>query len=133
MNKQKFLFLLSLVTLIWKFADIKCIDPNRPFSERSSFAQTKAQNKEKNMPDLFSLFSTKEKSAQPMFNFFLEENRNLWMHRTKNNEMKRNMRRRFADFLELRQNDISRFHELMVIQNEQINVIKNVLLSFEGI
>lgn len=68
-----------------------------------------------------------------MFNFFLEENRNLWLRRTKNNEANRNTRRRFADFQELRQNDFSRFHELMGIQNEQMNILKNAMLSMEEV
>ncbi|ANQ10230.1 Uncharacterized protein PCOAH_00044970 [Plasmodium coatneyi] len=133
MNKAQFLFLLSVISLLWKGADIKCSAPTGAAPKGPSFAQTKAQSAEKNMPDLFSLFSAKPKSAQPMFNFFLEENRNLWLHRTKNNEANRNTRRRFSDFQELRQNDLSRFHELMSIQNEQMNMLKNAILSMEEV
>ncbi|SBS86465.1 conserved Plasmodium protein, unknown function [Plasmodium ovale curtisi] len=81
-------------------------------------------------PTLFNLFSAKA-GPQPTVNFFLEENRNLWLYRRVNNEENRNRRRAFADFQELRQNDLLRFHELMITQNEQIKAttLKQLLRS----
>ncbi|ETW58598.1 hypothetical protein PFBG_05685 [Plasmodium falciparum 7G8] len=44
---------------------------------------------------------------------------------------KRSVRRNFADFQEIRQNDLIRFHELMVVQNEQMKIIKDKLLRMK--
>ncbi|EUD69303.1 hypothetical protein C922_00166 [Plasmodium inui San Antonio 1] len=84
MNKAKFLFLLSLISLLWKGADIKCSAPIGVAPEGPSFAETKVQ-----IP--------------------------------------------LTMLDKLRQNDFSRFHELMGIQNEQMNILKNAMLSMEEV
>ncbi|CRG94814.1 conserved Plasmodium protein, unknown function [Plasmodium gallinaceum] len=129
MNTAKLFCLFFLLMLINVIKDTKCSDEKEKFSQNISFLQSKIKNGEKNMPGIFDLFSVKPNSAQPNFNFFLEENRNFWLRRTLNDEKNRNIRRNFADFQELRQNDLLRFEELMIIQNEQINIIKNIIYS----
>ncbi|SBT80319.1 conserved Plasmodium protein, unknown function [Plasmodium malariae] len=133
MNRARFFLLFLLIVLLHKITDTKCSGNGEPSSQDPRLTQTKLESTENNMPSIFSLFSAKPKDVQKNVNFFLEENRNLWLRRTLNNEKSRNMRRTFADFQELRQNDILRFNELMVIQNEQINMLKNVILSIKEI
>ncbi|CRH01307.1 conserved Plasmodium protein, unknown function [Plasmodium relictum] len=128
MNITKLLFLF-LIMLVNEIKGAKCSNEKEKFSQNISFIQSKIKNDEKIMPGTFDLFSAKPTSIQPNFNFFLEENSNFWLRRTLNNEKNRNIRRNFADFQELRQNDILRFQELMIIQNEQIKMIKSVIFS----
>ncbi|VWU50348.1 conserved protein, unknown function [Hepatocystis sp. ex Piliocolobus tephrosceles] len=84
---------------------------------------------EKSMPEIFNLFSVKAGAGKRTLNLIINENRNLWLRRILNSEKNRSMRKDFADFQEMRQNDISRFHKLLIIQNKQIDTIKNALLS----
>ncbi|SPJ12985.1 conserved Plasmodium protein, unknown function [Plasmodium sp. DRC-Itaito] len=91
----------------------------------------KLKNQENSAPDISNLFSIKSTNKKPTFNFFLEENRNVWLRRILNNERRRSVRRNFADFQEIRQNDFMRFHELMVVQNEQMKIIKDKLLRMK--
>ncbi|SBT42340.1 hypothetical protein POVWA2_044280 [Plasmodium ovale wallikeri] len=144
MHKSKVFFLLSLLMLICGITGIKISRKTEAAPEKTSFTQTTggshervgdreaavgvATNVGKSAPTLFNLFSAKA-GPQPTLNFFLEENRNLWLYRTLNNEENRNRRRAFADFQELRQNDLLRFHELMITQNEQIIMLKKAMSS----
>ncbi|SCP05665.1 conserved Plasmodium protein, unknown function [Plasmodium ovale] len=123
MHKSKVFFLLSLLMLICEITGIKISRKTEAAPEKTIFTQTTSSS-----PTLFNLFSAKA-GPQPTVNFFLEENRNLWLYRRVNNEENRNRRRAFADFQELRQNDLLRFHELMITQNEQISMLKKAMSS----
>ncbi|SOV83622.1 conserved Plasmodium protein, unknown function [Plasmodium sp. gorilla clade G3] len=126
MNILKLVLLYPLIMLLTH--NIKIQSLNIKGKEQNN---QKLKNQENSAPDIFNLFSIKSTNKKPTFNFFLEENRNVWLRRILNNERRRSVRRNFADFQEIRQNDLIRFHELMVVQNEQIKIIKDKLLRIK--
>ncbi|EAA15956.1 hypothetical protein [Plasmodium yoelii yoelii] len=118
MNKIKTFLFFHLAILFLKIVDITCSKKNDVLYANPKFSQSTGSGGVKSTEQIVpSLFSEKIETPQPTINFFLEENRN--------------MRKKFADFQELRQNDILRFHELMAIQNEQMHMIKNLLLAMD--
>ncbi|CZU00314.1 hypothetical protein C923_05737 [Plasmodium falciparum UGT5.1] len=126
MNVLKLVLLFPLIMLLTH--NIKIQSLNIKGKEQN---HQKLKSQENSAPDIFNLFSIKSTNKKPTFNFFLEENRNVWLRRILNNERKRSVRRNFADFQEIRQNDLIRFHELMVVQNEQMKIIKDKLLRMK--
>ncbi|KNG74882.1 hypothetical protein PFMG_01000 [Plasmodium falciparum IGH-CR14] len=126
MNVLKLVLLFPLIMLLTH--NIKIQSLNIKGKEQNP---QKLKSQENSAPDIFNLFSIKSTNKKPTFNFFLEENRNVWLRRILNNERKRSVRRNFADFQEIRQNDLIRFHELMVVQNEQMKIIKDKLLRMK--
>ncbi|EUT79142.1 hypothetical protein PFAG_05713 [Plasmodium falciparum Santa Lucia] len=126
MNVLKLVLLFPLIMLLTH--NIKIQSLNIKGKEQN---HQKLKSQENSAPDIFNLFSIKSTNKKPTFNFFLEENRNVWLRRILNNERKRSVRRNFADFQEIRQNYLIRFHELMVVQNEQMKIIKDKLLRMK--
>ncbi|CAD2100802.1 conserved Plasmodium protein, unknown function [Plasmodium vinckei lentum] len=132
MNKIKTFLFFHLAILFLKIIDITCSKKNDVLYANPKFSQSTGSGGVKNTEQIVpSLFSEKVETPQPTINFFLEENRNASLRLKLANEGNRNIRKKFADFQELRQNDILRFHELMAIQNEQIHMIKNLLLAMD--
>ncbi|KEG04680.1 conserved Plasmodium protein, unknown function [Plasmodium vinckei vinckei] len=132
MNKIKTFLFFHLAILFLKIIDITCSKKNDVLYANPKFSQSTGSGGVKSTEQIVpSLFSEKVETPQPTINFFLEENRNASLHLKLANEGNRNIRKKFADFQEMRQNDILRFHELMAIQNEQIHMIKNLLLAMD--
>ncbi|CXI94468.1 conserved Plasmodium protein, unknown function [Plasmodium berghei] len=132
MNKIKTFLFFHLAILFLKIVDITCSKKNDVLYANPKFSQSTGNGGVKSTEKIVpSLFSEKVETPQPTINFFLEENRNASLRLKLTNEDNRKIRKKFADFQELRQNDILRFHELMAIQNEQIHMIKNLLLAMD--
>ncbi|CAD2111673.1 hypothetical protein YYG_03544 [Plasmodium vinckei petteri] len=132
MNKIKTFLFFHLAILFLKIIDITCSKKNDVLYANPKFSQSIGSGGVKSTEQIVpSLFSEKVETPQPTINFFLEENRNASLRLKLANEGNRNIRKKFADFQEMRQNDILRFHELMAIQNEQIHMIKNLLLAMD--